>query len=140
MKNSLFVIFAITLVISACGSGGSSTPKDENPELSITFPTESSVILRSTELTFSGMVSDDVELKEIRFSLKYHSGKKSVDDPWQPADDIRQLTGKEKTFSKEPIFDGAVHYESKPGIYTLLVVVKDNAGQTTEKKVNFSIE
>lgn len=133
--NYLFLVLLMT-VVSACGSND----KDRAPEVDITFPSEATKYLRNTEFSFSATITDDVELKEVRFAIAFKSGLKGIEDPWAPNDDVRTLSGIEKVYSKEILFKDPIKFESKAGVYTLLVTVTDKAGNITEKSVDVTID
>ncbi len=133
--NYLLLVLLVAFV-SACGGDD----KDRAPELDITFPTGTTKFMRSGDFTFSATITDDVELKEIKFALAFKSGLKGIEDPWVPADDVRTLTGKEKVYTNEILFNDPIIYECKAGIYTLLVTVTDKAGNITEKSVDVTID
>lgn len=133
--NYLLLVLLVAFV-SACGGDD----KDRAPEVVITFPAENTSFVRSEDFTFSGTITDDVELKEIKFALSFKSGLKGIEDPWVPADDVRTLTGKEKVYTNEILFKDPIIYECKAGIYTLLVTVTDKAGNITEKSVDVTID
>jgi hypothetical protein len=126
----------LMILFTACGSD----KKDNAPELTVTFPTSTTSFGRAGDFTFSGVVSDDVELKMIRFALSYKSGLKGIEQPWEPAEDVRQIAGKEKSFDNDKLFKEQIPYDSKAGVYTLLVEVTDKGGKTTSKTIEVTID
>ena len=135
--NYLLLVLLVAFV-SACGGD----EKDRAPELTITLPTETTSFVRSGSdfFLFSASITDDVELKEIKFALSFKSGLKGIEDPWAPSEDERSLTGKEKVYSNEQLFKQPIIFDCKAGIYTLLVTVTDKAGNITEKSVDVTID
>ncbi len=135
-KTRFFIVIMLAVMLMACGND----KKDKAPELTISFPVNTTSYARAGEFTFSGTATDDVELKTIRFALSFKSGLKGVEDPWQPEEDVRMLTGKEKSFDKEKVFNTDILYECKAGVYTLLVEVTDKGGNTTSKTIDVTID
>ena len=69
--NYLLLVLLVAFV-SACGGDD----KDRAPEVTITLPTETTSFVRSGSdfFLFSASITDDVELKEIKFALSFKSG------------------------------------------------------------------
>ncbi len=135
-KIKFLLLILMVAFVTSCGSDD----EDRAPEFEITFPTSTTPIVRSTEFTFSSVITDDVELKEVKFSLSFKSGLKGIEEPWTPADDVRTIAGKEKVYTAEVLFNESIPYECKGGIYTLLVTVTDKVGNKTEKSVDVTID
>lgn len=148
MKRNLlkFLPFFIgALLLTSCGGGDGDGGEEEKPEDTtkpiIENPTtprddasNPTVFSLSGPFTYNGKFTDDVELKEVVFSLISLKSATGVDDdPWQPAAHKVVLSDKETTVNQE-IFT-TIPSNVYTGNYELSIRCTDAAGNGSSRKI-----
>lgn len=140
-----YLSIALILALLSCGSEGDEGDKapidTENPTINISKPVNNAMIGRGTELLLSGVFEDDLELKNIEVSLSFSTikGTTGIDDPWEPAAETIDLSGKHQELTDVQLFGEMIPSDCKPGGYKLTLVVTDMVDKSTTKEISFTV-
>jgi hypothetical protein len=139
------------LLFSACGSDDDSdeesTKDTTSPTISTTVPVDDEDFAIGGLFYYEGTFSDDVELKQVVFSLEDQasSGTSSTngidDEPWEPDNDTIMLSGTEYAVD-QAIFDtdpSGIPSDVYTGVYTLTITCSDAAGNVETETVDVNI-
>jgi len=135
-------LFGGALLLSSCGG---SDKKDESPEdltaptISTEVPTANQAFSLGGSLHYTGTFTDDLELKEVVFSVKKTTAivTAGLNDPnWAPSDVTVSLTGKE-----DAVNDNILEIPSgvNDGVYQLTIVCSDASGKETTENIVFNL-
>ncbi len=131
------------MAFTSCGSDSDEPVDSKNPEINISKPAEEASFAFGQDIQITGEVSDDMELKEITFSLSYIGTKatKVIDpNPWAPNEEIIQLSGKSKSFNAQKILQTIPLTDIKGGNYSLKIKVSDKTDKETIKLIAITIQ
>ena len=121
MKNYITYIGILVLLVSfiSCKKDKKFVDK-EGPQVEVTVPTENFIFYPGDEIKMSCVISDDSELKSVEVTLinidedasteSKNIKLKSVPKVWEPVAFIENLTGKEKTYTLQVLFEPVPHY------------------------------
>lgn len=140
----LFLISTVAFALLTVFGCSKSKDKEEvdaaDPVISVTSPTDDQIFQRggNNYIQFSGVVSDDMALKELEVTLEWHGETKSTEidgdgtvtavyEPWETQTQTISLTGKSQSFTQKNLFDKPIPDNIQDGFYVLTFVVTDGA-------------
>ena len=143
----------IVLLSSGILSCGSSSDDDDEPEVdntaptvTITSPTNSTVINAGGDLSVNFTATDNVELSSYTLTIGFSGPKSvktveeysfnSVTDKDSDGNDLPTISG-----TNAPVeFDVEIAANAKPGNYKLTIEVKDSSNNTKSAEVIFEVQ
>ncbi len=151
-KMISLIVIAVYVLTSCGGDNKKKDPEPTDttkPEITVTTPKASGQsygINGGGSFMFEGTFKDDVELKEVIFSLSNSKSGTSAalksatgiyDKPWEPADVTMELSGTADEVNQS-IFEDPTE-SVWTGNYTLTITCKDKAGNSSSKSIDVTI-